>query len=63
MLRSKAIENKVIAVVRSSNRPRPIRKVAEEVSGKDDAVSRAIASLIDMGKLQVTADWKLREAR
>jgi hypothetical protein len=54
------IEKKVLEAVRGAS-SLPLQRVKDTVKGDKDTVSRAIRSLIDTGKLQLTLNWELRE--
>ena len=61
MTRNKTVENKVLKAVRESSEPQELTRLAKQVPGDEGSVRRAITSLVDLGRLQVTLDWKLRE--
>ena len=55
----KTVENKVLRAVRASNQPPRMTDIIATIGGDHSTVRKAVISLIDQRKLDVSLDWKL----
>jgi hypothetical protein len=53
------IEEKVIKTLRQSQQPEEPITIVEKTKAAPNDVREAIRTLVDLGKVSITADWKI----